>query len=164
MKVFISSVRGGLEQERDALPGLLLALGHQPLRFEDFTAQSVPSREACLRGIDAAEAYILLLGSHYGTRFPDTGLSPTHEEYVAAQTKGMPRLVFRKKGVDLDANQEAFVTEIEDYGTGVFRDTYTDAVDLQAKVAAALRALSDRPTVLEWLTLPHPVAVEWRSE
>ncbi|MDP9225118.1 MAG: hypothetical protein M3P18_14985 [Actinomycetota bacterium] len=39
MKVFISSVRRGLEAERDALPGLLAALGHEPKRFEDYSAQ-----------------------------------------------------------------------------------------------------------------------------
>lgn len=42
MRVFISSVRRGLEQERDAMRGLLLALGHEPLLFEDFSARSVP--------------------------------------------------------------------------------------------------------------------------
>jgi hypothetical protein len=164
VRVFISSVRRGPGGERDALPGLLLALGHQPLRFEDFTAQSVPSREACLRGIEAADAYILLLGSYYGARFLETGLSATHEEYVAAQTKGIPRLVFRKDGVGLDPEQEAFAAEVETYGTGVFRDRFTDVVDIQAKVAAALRALPARSAMLEWISLPHPVAIEWRSE
>ena len=43
MKIFISSVRRGLEDERDALPALISALGHTPVRFEDFSAQSVPS-------------------------------------------------------------------------------------------------------------------------
>ena len=41
MKLFISSVRAGLEQERDNLPGLVGALGHEPKRFEDFTAHPV---------------------------------------------------------------------------------------------------------------------------
>jgi hypothetical protein len=31
MKVMISSVRRGLEPERDALAGLIMALGHEPL-------------------------------------------------------------------------------------------------------------------------------------
>ena len=44
MKVFISSVRHGLDAERDALPGLIAALGHDPRRFEDYTAQPIPSR------------------------------------------------------------------------------------------------------------------------
>jgi len=37
VRVFISSVRRGLEAERDALPGLVKAIGHEPVRFEDFT-------------------------------------------------------------------------------------------------------------------------------
>lgn len=42
MKVFISSVRRGLEVERDSLPGLIQATGHVPRRFEDYTAMAVP--------------------------------------------------------------------------------------------------------------------------
>jgi hypothetical protein len=62
--VFISSVRRGPEEERDALPGLILALGHEARRFEDLTAQAIPSREVCLRGVENAD--VLLLGPHYG--------------------------------------------------------------------------------------------------
>lgn len=43
MRIFISSVRKGLEEERDALPGLIRALGHTPVLFEDFTAQTTPA-------------------------------------------------------------------------------------------------------------------------
>ena len=162
MKVFISSVRRGLEQERDALPGLILALGHDPLRFEDFTAQSSPSREVCLRGVSEADVYLLLVGAHYGTVFPETGMSPTHEEHVAALAKGIPRLVFRKNNVDLDEEQAAFLHEIEEYGTGIFRGNFTDAVDLQPKVATALRDMPAGP--LTWHPLPDSPVVSWRAE
>ena len=43
MKIFISSVRRGLEFERDYLPDLITAIGHVPLRFEDFPAQNLSS-------------------------------------------------------------------------------------------------------------------------
>lgn len=162
MRVFISSVRKGLEQERDSLPGLLRALGHDPRRFEDFTAQSVPSREACLRGVDDSDAYLLLLGPHYGTPFPETGRSATHEEYIAAHKKGIPRLVFRKRNVEVDAQQVDFAAEVEAYGTGVFRDSFDDAADLQAKVATALRDLPMNP--LAWQPLGEPVIVTWRDD
>lgn len=161
MKIFISSVRRGLEAERDSLPGLLRAVGHEPLRFEDFTAQSVPSREACLAGVRQADAYVLLLGPHYGSIFPETGRSPTHEEYVAAQAKGIPRLVFRKNGVELEPDQASFLGEIESYSTGIFRDSFEGAVDLQAKVIAAINQLP--AGALEWHRLDAPVAVRWRS-
>ena len=96
VKVFLSSVRRGLEEERDALPGLIIAVGHEVVRFEDFTAQSQPSREACLAGIATVDAYLLLLGPNYGHRFEDTGQSPTHDEWVAATVAGIPRVVSAK--------------------------------------------------------------------
>lgn len=163
MKVFISSVRRGLEQERDALKGLLMALGHEPLRFEDFTAQPVPSRQACLEGVGAADAYLLLLGGHYGDPLPETGLSPTAEEHVAALTKGIPRLAFVKLGVEMAPAQIAFRQEVESYATGLFRASFTDAVNLMPAVVAAMKDVAARPRPLAWTPLGEPVAVKWRK-
>ncbi|MGH3247548.1 MAG: DUF4062 domain-containing protein [Trebonia sp.] len=164
VKVMISSVRRGLEPERDALPGLIMALGHQPVRFEDFSAQPHPSREACLHAVHESDVYLLLLGPHYGHVFPDTGQSATHDEFVAAQAKGIPRIVLKKTGVGFDADQEEFVKLVGDYGTGVFYDTFTDAADVQAKVVQALRQVQDQPAPLEFIPLPSPVTVEWRRD
>jgi hypothetical protein len=38
---FLSSVRRGLEKERDNLPALIRAIGHECTRFEDYTARPV---------------------------------------------------------------------------------------------------------------------------
>lgn len=164
MKVFISSVRRGLEAERDALPGLILALGHTPQRFEDFSAQAMPSREACLRGVDASDAYLLLLGPHYGHVFPDTGQSATHDEWVAAVAKGIPRLVLRKTGVEFDPEQVQFAKLVGDYGHGVFYGEFTDVADLQTKVVQALRGLESQPSTLTFSPLRAPVEVRWRVD
>ena len=162
MKVFISSVRRGLEEERDCLPGLIRALGHEPLRFEDFSAQAVPGREACLRGVDECAVYLLLLGPHYGHVFPDTGQSPTHDEFVAARNAGKPFLVFRKEGIDIEPEQQTLIRQIGDYGTGAFYDTFTSAVDLQPKVAQALAAVMNAPGTLTYERLPGDVSVVYR--
>jgi len=163
VKVFISSVRRDLEEERDSLPGLLRAVGHEPLCFEDFTAQSRPSREACLNGVEAADVYLLLLGPAYGDPLPETGKSPTEEEYVAARTKGIPRLVFRKNGVEFEPLQATFAQEVENGSTGLFRNSFDGAVDLQAKVAATLR---DLPSLsgLDYAPLTVPISIEWRAD
>lgn len=108
MKVFISSVRRGLEQERDSLPGLITAIGHESLRFEDFTAHPWSSRETCVRAVGQADVYVLLIGPAYGDPMPDTGLSATHEEYNAARVEGIPILVFRKEDVAMEAAQQEF--------------------------------------------------------
>lgn len=162
MKVFISSVRRGLEQERDALKGLLVALGHEPLRFEDFSAQPVPSRQACLEGVRAADAYLLLLGANYGDPLPETGLSPTAEEHVAALAKGIPRLAFVKRGVEMEPAQAAFRQEVESYSTGLFRASFADSSDLLPAVAAAMKEVASRPGPLVWSPLDEAVAVGWR--
>jgi hypothetical protein len=78
--VFLSSVRRGLEQERDNLPPLIQAIGHECKRFEDYTAQPVPSRQACVRGVDQADVYLLVLGGRYGEPVFDSRLAPTEEE------------------------------------------------------------------------------------
>jgi hypothetical protein len=160
----ISSVRRGLEAERDALPGLISALGHQSIRFEDFGAKPVPSREACLRAVNEADLYLLMLGPHYGHVFAETGQSATHDEFIAAQAKGIPRIVMRKTGVTLDPEQEDFSCLVGDYGAGVFYDTFTDATDLQAKVVRAIRQAEQQPTPLSYIPLQSPVAVEWRRD
>jgi hypothetical protein len=124
----------------------------------------MPSREACLAGVAAADAYLLILGPNYGYRFPDTGQSPTHDEWVAAQSAGMPRLVYRKQGVTLEAEQEDFVRSISDYATGVFYDTFSTTAELLTKVAGKLSELQEVGGPLSFSPLPAPVTVTWRTD
>jgi len=164
VRVFVSSVRHGLEEERDALPGLITAIGHTPVRFEDFTAQTTPSRQACLDGLGTADVYLLILGPRYGHRFDDTGQSPTHDEWTAASKAGLPRLVYRKLGVIFEDDQQAFARHVGEYTSGVFHDTFTTTHELQAKVAAKLRELEHAPNPLVYSPLAASVSVTWRSD
>jgi Domain of unknown function (DUF4062) len=164
MRVFISSVRRGLEEERDALPGLVSAIGQTPVRFEDFTAQTVPSREACLAGVASSDVYLLLVGAHYGHVFEDTQQSATHDEWAAATAAGLPRLVYRKSGVELDADQAAFVAGIEDYAAGVFRDSFGSTAELLTKVAAKIRELAETSGPLSFAPMVDAPVVQWRQQ
>lgn len=164
MRVFISSVRRGLERERDALPGLITAIGHEALRFEDFGARAEPSREACLAGVASADVYLLILGPIYGHRFPETNQSPTHDEWVAATTKGMPRLVFRKIGVDFEEDQEEFARLVGNYSDGVFYDQFETPEDLQTRVAAAVLRLANAPSPLAFEPLTQAPTISWHDE
>ncbi len=163
MKVFISSVRRSLEAERDAMRGLILALEHEPRRFEDFTAQPVPSREACLQGVRDADVYLLLLGERYGDPLPDTGLAPTEEEFAAARARDVPILVFLKRGVTPDDRQKAFIDRVSNYVDGRFRRGFDGVPDLLTSVAEALREVAARPTALTWTDLPTSIATPWRE-
>lgn len=164
MRVFISSVRTGLEVERGALPGLIRAIGHVPVTFEDFTAQTVPSREACLKGVASADVYVLLLGPNYGYRFPDTSQSPTHDEWTAARAAGMPTFVFRKSDVDLEPAQQEFVDMVGSYGSGVFYGQFVDVADLQTKVAEVLVNHATEPSPLVFTPLVDTVSVQWKDD
>lgn len=159
--VFISSVRRGLEEERDSAPALISAIGHIPRRFEDFTAQPRPSRDTCLAGVEEADVYLLLLGPHYGDLLPDSGFSPTEEEWRVAKRRGIPIVVFRQLEVEMDAAQAEFVRRVEDYVTGRFRKTFGTSSELLPKIAAVLRALDQEAEALEWTPLDEPVAIDW---
>lgn len=160
-KVFISSVTQGLIQERTALPGLIRALRMTPVRFEDFTAMPAPSREVCLEAVNSSDVYLLLLGEHYGTKFPDTGLSPTEEEHNAALAKGIPRLAFRRQGITMDPDQQRFVAEVEAYPTGLFRGSWGEIGELLAAVSEALAKVDAIAGRLVFTPLDHAVAVSW---
>jgi hypothetical protein len=161
MKVFISSVRRGLEEERDALPGLIQATGNEPRRFEDYTAMNVPSRQACLDGVEDADVYLLLLGEHYGSPLADTGKAPTEEEFVVARRRGIPILAFRKLNVQPDAEQTEFIARVENYAQGKFRGSFTNTPELLAGVVQALRDVQSAPAALEWISLERPLEPEW---
>lgn len=164
MRVFISSVRKGLEEERDSLPGLITALGHTPVRFEDFSAQTTPSREACLDALDSADVCLFLLGPNYGHVFPETGQSATHDEWVQAQRLGKPRLVYRKNGVRFEPDQHAFTRIVEAYATGVFRDSFSNSIELQTKVVKGLRELDSKPSPLDFRRLTQKPPLTWIAD
>jgi hypothetical protein len=76
----------------------------------------------------------------------------------------MPRVVYRKSGVELDADQAAFVAEIEDYGAGVFRDSFSSTVELQTKVAGKIRELAETSGQLSFAPLTETPVIEWRNQ
>ncbi|WP_329140903.1 DUF4062 domain-containing protein [Streptomyces sp. NBC_01476] len=138
-------------------------LGHEPVRFEDFSAQATPSREACLTALESADVCLLLLGPNYGHVFPETGQSATHDEWVHAQQKGMRRLVYRKTGVTFEPEQHKFTRIVEAYATGVFRDSFQNSLELQTKVAQGLRELESQPSPLEFKRLAEPPSLNWAT-
>ena len=164
MVIFVSSVRRGLADERDAVAAMIAALGHRPLRFEEFTALPVPPRKACLDAVAGADAYLLLLGEHYGDRTPDTGVAPTEEEFNASVTKGLPVIVMRKATVVMDADQAAFAQRVENYATGRFRGSFSSTTDLLPKVTAAIKSLEEAPSPVAVEQVDQSLQVPWLGE
>lgn len=164
MKVFLSSVRRGLVAERDYLPDLLRAVGHEPSRFEDFGARDASSRAECLAGVGQADVYVLLLGPYYGDPMEDSVMSATAEEFTYAQQRGIPILVFVKNNVEVEPAQGEFMSKVGDYQQGRFWAQFNDLMDLGVKVVAALKDLALPKAPLTFAPLATALTVSWRAE
>lgn len=136
MKVFISSVFRGMEPYRAAAAAAVQSLGYDPIQAEDFPVSSTSPRVACLDGVRAADAVILLLGERYGPP-QASGLSATHEEYREAKDH-CPVFAFVRTGVALEDTQRAFLDEVQSWSTGHYRGTFSTEEDLRQGVTTAL--------------------------
>ncbi|GBU15894.1 MAG: hypothetical protein COT28_12865 [Methylobacterium sp. CG08_land_8_20_14_0_20_71_15] len=136
VKVFISSLIAGLEPIRAAARAAVVGLGHEVVMAEDFGARPTSPQVACLEGVRQAGIVVLILGKDYGARQP-SGLSATHEEYREAR-QSRPVVAFVQEGVDRDADEAAFVREVQEWVGGLFRGGFTSPEDLQAKIGRAI--------------------------
>lgn len=160
MKVFLSSVERGLKEERANVAALLEATGHEAQRFETFGALDKTSRVACLGAVADADVYLLLLGPHYGSVSPDTGLSATEEEFNAARQHGRPRLVFKQRGIAMEPAQAEFAARVGSYVDGRFWAEFTGLADLGPAVLKAIAALDAEPAEPVWRAVsPRDVPV-----
>jgi Domain of unknown function (DUF4062) len=139
VKIFVSSVVGGLEQFRDAASKAAAVLGHEVKRSEDFPASAETPQQACLAGVRWADAVLLILGERYGEVQP-SGISATHEEYREAKAR-CPVLAFVQREVDRDAPEEAFVEEVRAWAGGALTGSFTSSDELTGVVTKALHNL-----------------------
>lgn len=136
MRVFISSVIAGYESIRDAAAAAISSLGHEVIRAEDFGAMPDSPQQACLAGVRDADVVVLLIGERYGA-VQSSGLSATHEEYCEARER-KPLLVFVEAGVECEAAQQAFLTEVQDWAGGQLTDEFSGTEDLRNLVTRQL--------------------------
>src|SRR5712671_6879826 len=123
MKVFISSLITGMDALRSAAREAVLQLGHEPVMAEDLGARPHSPQVTCLSGLRESALMILILGAGYGTK-QASGLSATHEEYREARDR-CPIIAFVEEGVTRDAEQAAFVREVQSWETGLYRDGFS---------------------------------------
>jgi hypothetical protein len=136
MRAFVSSLITGFEPFRDAAASAARALGHNVTQAEDFTASPSSPQATCLQGVREADVMILILGPRYGAR-QASGRSATHEEYLEARGS-TPVLVFIQVQVEFEADQAAFVNEVQKWESGNFTDSFQNESDLHDAVIGAL--------------------------
>ncbi len=139
-RVFVSSVMDGYKEYRGAARQGIELAGCYPVLAEDFPAQGISPRNACIDGVQSADALVLLLGERYGWIGP-SGRSATEEEYEEARQQQLPILVFvEAEDVLREPRQREFVRRIEDYVGGHFRKSFQEANDLRRFVREAIEA------------------------
>lgn len=139
MKVFVSSLITGMESIRASARAAATALGHEPVMAEDFGALPHSPQIACLDGVRQSAAAILILGARYGAK-QRSGLSATHEEYREARER-CPVLTFVQENVTPEPEQAALIQEVQAWTGGLFRQGFSDHIDLQSKVTLALHRM-----------------------
>jgi hypothetical protein len=137
MKIFVSSIINGFEPFRAAARAAAKTLGHEATMAEDFPAQPHSPQIACLKGLREADLVVLLLGVQYGVPQGASGLSPTHEEYLEARGK-KPILAFVQNGGKRESKQEALVSDVQAWDSGLLRSGFNDAHDLQEQITRAI--------------------------
>jgi hypothetical protein len=103
---------------------------------EDFGAQAASPQVACLQGLRSADLVILVLGERYGA-VQESGMSATHEEYREAKGS-KPVIAFVQEGIVPEAEQQAFIDEVQEWEGGLLRDSFSDAENLRTLITQAL--------------------------
>lgn len=136
-RVFISSVMDGYGPFRDAAAEGIRQAGCDPVRAEDFPAAGHSPRNACLDGVQSADALVLLLGERYGFVGP-SGVAVTEEEYNEAQRCHKRIMVFLEDVSNREPEQRAFVESVQGYVGGHWRKTFRDRDELTRLVREAV--------------------------
>ncbi|HEX6507745.1 MAG TPA: DUF4062 domain-containing protein [Chloroflexota bacterium] len=123
MKVFISSVISGFEDERQAARSAVESLRLVPIMAEkDFGAKPYASQQACLEGVRQSDVNVGIFGKRYGF-IAGSGESVTEEEFGEARRHGKNILCFVQSG-DREPEQQTFLDRIGRYEEGYFFDFF----------------------------------------
>ena len=136
-RVFISSVMGGMTEERLAVAQAVDRIGATPVWFERFGGRDDDPEEAFLAEVARSDVYVGVLGERYGTPLR-SGYSATHAEYREAIERGLRMCVWALSG-SLAGPQRDFLNEVR-----VFRTTgaYATAEELGSQVEVRLKGLA----------------------
>ncbi|MBI5648875.1 MAG: DUF4062 domain-containing protein, partial [Chloroflexi bacterium] len=120
LKIFISGTQDDLQLERQAVANAISALGHEPVMAETYGTQPVPSLTAIREMIESANIYIGVYGARYGWKI-DSGVSVSEFEFAEFRHKYPDRILTYIKEIQLEPEQDAFLTRVQDFKEGYFR-------------------------------------------
>ena len=136
--VFVSSVMGGMSDERRAVVAAVETVGARAVWFESFGGMDDDPEDAYLGQVALSSIYVGVLGARYG-RPLKSGYSATHAEYNQAIRAGL-RISVWNAADGLDGPQRDFLEAVRVFHT---TGTYGSADDLRARVEARLRTIAN---------------------
>lgn len=173
-KIYISSTKVDLDEERELLRDKLFGDGHQPMH--SYGRSLDPVVELCLQDVRECDIYVLLLGRRYGYRPPldnPRQLSITHLEFLEAVEQCKPLIVLEQGRPpmelsdadqgrdDDDRDRKAFWREVDAKATRVPWKDNADLLELlRRNITEAERRLLAResagaPGLMPGIGLPH---------
>lgn len=111
LQCFISST-GELTKWRDAAKDAIESLDMDGQRFENWPSSPSPPIEQCLQNVAESDAFILILGSRYGSLTSD-GISVTQAEFQQAVKLQKPIFAYKIKCDEIDEGQLHFISQVE---------------------------------------------------
>ena len=99
-RVFISSTFYDLRHVRTAIKEFFESLGFEAVlseNFDVFYEHGQSAQMSCLEEINKCDMYVLVIGTRYGSVFPNDTLSITHREYREAIQVKLPIFAFVDK-------------------------------------------------------------------
>jgi hypothetical protein len=148
--IFVSSVMGGMSDERQAVVRAIRAVGARPVIFEDFGGMDDDPEDAYLGNVAGSDIYLGVLGTRYGAPLK-SGYSATHAEYNQAVQQGLRISVWTT--TDLDGPQRDFLNAVRVFHT---TGTYNSPEDLEARVTSRLRAIAAE-AIAPWVKIDNIV-------
>lgn len=135
-KVFISSVIQNFNNERQAVESAIKSLRLIPIMSEQFDAQPLSPRQACLEGVRKSDLFVAIIGTRYGFE-TSSGKSVCEEEFNEALKIGLPIFVFIQE-CECEEKQKAFKDRITDYEQGYFVHFFDNCDKLFRQVIESL--------------------------
>jgi hypothetical protein len=135
-KVFISSVIQNFNNERQAAESAIKSLGLIPIMSEQFDAQPLSPRQACLEGVRKSDFFVAILGKCFGFE-TTSGKSVCEEEFNEALQIGLPIFVFIQE-CQREEKQEVFKKSITHYEHGYFVHFFDNCDKLFRQVTESL--------------------------
>lgn len=165
IKAMISSTFRDLTEHRQQAIIACLQEGVFPLAMETLPATNMTPLEESLKLVENADIYIGIFGYRYGTIPEGDELSITHQEYLRARRRGIPRLIFFMDEQHLltirmvDAGDKS--KELDELRNLIQQDRvvgqFRSPEDLRGKIAASLRHYLEKDSVRTFRYLPHAV-------